>query len=587
MKHGFIVDFTLDEGGKLHIIELGNLLTSETQGYDVLHPEQTIQDKYLDLQRQQADPAAYFVHISSWSLKTPRWIIRSLDPEVNQKLKDEYGFSLDLWQPKSKLACERLKNMLLALAASTSSNTSIILKIDQPILSSSPELQSFVDWFRSSEACKRSRLKLMVMHDEFHQVCKSKRALLHWIKDSPISPRTITGDSLNLQAIQQVKAFVDASTEEYFILKPDGEARGRGVVVLTRDHVTLYLHSILKGTCDDPFWLRKKEAPFLVQVCHPSKTITASNGKIYRPTGRLVFAGDLSSMGSFTFLGAYWKLPKQSLSGDTTFTTGNIVSKISDRAEGDDPTISALVSEEDTANVLRQFYSQFMPILETRTQAHPHIQPTSFSQDLGLLTTNPTQQARYIADYLSILNGPYDTFKTPKLAYILAGASFELASVATQHHLPLTYRLFLEGQAQECRLIEFFQANPQYFSEDQALSFFARQSLSSAQEPAQQISPAALPLPLASYADRSPALPPVTTLPAPRNAFQAGNVQAFPASFLLLLIAYRRFVHPVMLRIPRVINTFRGREPRRLLLEMGREPHNKESKPNRKAGTRQ
>ena len=152
-----------------------------------------------------------------------------------------------------------------------------------------------------------------------------------------------------------------------FVIKPLGEFKGRGVIIVDADKLDQTLRIILhnkKGQWRSVdkyidelynYWhhvIRSNNSHFLVEEYCPSKTIELE-GKLYDPTMRVVFALQYSE-GTMhvTYFDAFWKFPTRALSDEVSLTEKH-------KSLG---TIPLPVSDEDKKDVIN-ILNGFLPQL--------------------------------------------------------------------------------------------------------------------------------------------------------------------------------------------------------------------------------
>jgi len=152
-----------------------------------------------------------------------------------------------------------------------------------------------------------------------------------------------------------------------YVIKPLNSSQGKGIIMAKKNELDKYLRIILMRrnnlhvTQDLSFryWLYDKNTHFIIEEYEPSKAIFV-NKKKYDPTMRVVFTldYDLDKI-NLTFLGSYWKLPKQPLD-----SMGTLIEKTKSKIIPGKLS-SALVREQDISKV-QEILSEALPKIYKR-----------------------------------------------------------------------------------------------------------------------------------------------------------------------------------------------------------------------------
>lgn len=417
----FVVDFTLNELDQFKILELGLLEYSATPGFDDLHPEETIEMREKKHMGAIIGQEALCINIgTAYSLETNFLTVSALDADRNiavKKLINDHAF----------IKSETITNFLITLASYSSARTMPLLW-NQIRGFNNEYFKAFVSWYHT--AAPQSNLVLQVPYFEFYQTCVNKQSLHDYIKDSPIYPKTFSGNFLSL-CPYSLNTFFNETESDYYVLKPTDSSCGKGVVVLSKNEVIPYLESIKESQCTEDYWKTHSKASFLLQVCSPSKTIIASDGRGYRPTGRLVFTITDQREPKFELLGAFWKFPKKPCDIPIAeFSRNTLVSMSSLDQYNPELQISADISDIDLSKILTQFHEHFLPIYKKIVNADCENYQHHYSEfSLKAAKISRELRAKSIVNFSTSLNFAYRQPIT-SIALLLAGAPYELMNAA-------------------------------------------------------------------------------------------------------------------------------------------------------------
>jgi len=134
----------------------------------------------------------------------------------------------------------------------------------------------------------------------------------------------------------------------YFVIKPTMEAQSIGVNIVPESEIDSTVKKIRDHEYEDTFWKKNPNKKILIQECKPSKIIKVKD-KLYRPTGRAVFAIDEDK--KIHFLDSYWKLPKSQINIDSDYCNDNLVGAIS---------IHSFLTKDISANMAKEDKDLFL-----------------------------------------------------------------------------------------------------------------------------------------------------------------------------------------------------------------------------------
>lgn len=349
----FIIDFTLSDDNQLSILELGLLQSSGTAGYNALYPETSIANHLLAFYKEKTGNNTTIINFTDSNMSGNYFSIQSTNAEQQLLLSKEATFGHSL---SSHYAADLATCLILGSKVLSNSTNNILICIPPKLFHENLSELSRIEQANNHS----SNIHISSAIPEWTAMCKNKAILAKHLTNNPLSPKTFTGQMG--ESREKLIEFLNETKASHYVLKPIDQSCGRGVVILEESTIESFFESIDNQVCGINFWQVNPKADYVLQVCHPSKMIVASNGARYRPTGRLVFAPYFENGTiKFDLLGSYWKLPEQSLDLNTGYSTDNLVSKISSRKVAGP--ISEKITADDLAIILEQFNQYFPPVV--------------------------------------------------------------------------------------------------------------------------------------------------------------------------------------------------------------------------------